>query len=1055
MRTSVVTLGLFCGLPSWILSAQSSALYDAWRWTHFGVESGLPSRRVHQVLETSEAVWAATDLGLAWYDGFRWHDARGLPKSRIQALDQIPGSGTVVALADQVVYQGTRDGFRRLPLEHEGKPVHVLSMAVHPDHRLVLLVHEAGWVLYENGRLKVLHIGPQISLSRVIGAGGGAVWLNGERGLYRLRQEEPELVLRNPGAPPSNLTVFSLAENQAGLGLVSLLDPTGSGVGLWEWTSTTPPVRNSSEGLEVIQALDISPTGEPLAAYQSGEIRFRRAGKWMALEPVPAQMRQVLCLRYRPNGDLWVGTGNGLYLHKLYSQRWTSWREPLPSLRNRIHEILEARDGSHWMATGDGVVRRSPDGAVRWTQTIANRRLIDVTGLAEDAEGAIWISSGSRFDGAYRFDGFEWRHYGLREGLLDAPIHKIRLDPQGRLWFLGASNLPGAETGAVQYSRGVFVKWNRGKGLANDRVYAVAEGSDGALWFGTVTGIFRWKDGEWRHWLAGVSVFTLAVDHRNRLWFGRQNSGVGFLDEQGGQPHYLTQADGIPDDRVWELRVDHEGTLWMATEAGLGAYREDHWARFQLSSGLSNLVLWPVLPARDRIYVGTLGSGVQGLDRKEAKLPAPRVEVSPPFVDADQALLRWSAFAWWGDPPPDQIETRFRLDLGPWSRWTVDRSASLANLPAGAHSFQVQAAGLFGQLDANGATVSFQVLPPLYRRPQVAIPGLILLLALAGLAGLLIARRVRHAREIAASEARFRRLADSNIIGVILVDIHGGIVTANDVYLNLLGYSREDLRAGRLSWVDHTPPEYRHLDERALEQLRASGVYAPYEKELVRKDGSRVWVQLGGAFLEGSHDQVIAWVLDISERKRFERQQAAVAELGRIALAGLDLPSFFNRVVVVLAESLDVELTKILELLPAGDALLLRAGVGWKDGLVGRGAVGAGLDSQAGYTLQSKDPVVVEDLRVESRFHGPPLLSEHGVVSGMSVIIGSQERPFGVLGVHTVRRKTFTPDDVNFLQVVANLLATAIDRTRAEETLGELSGRLLNVQDEERRRIAR
>jgi PAS domain S-box-containing protein len=97
--------------------------------------------------------------------------------------------------------------------------------------------------------------------------------------------------------------------------------------------------------------------------------------------------------------------------------------------------------------------------------------------------------------------------------------------------------------------------------------------------------------------------------------------------------------------------------------------------------------------------------------------------------------------------------------------------------------------------------------------------------------------------------------------------------------------------------------------------------------------------------------------------------------------------------------------------------------------------VGAGTDSQAGYTLLSTEPVVVEDLRTEPRFSGPPLLRDHGVVSGISVIIPGGDRPFGVLGAHTTRRRTFTTDDSHFLQAIGNLLATAIERKRAEEAL--------------------
>lgn len=188
--------------------------------------------------------------------------------------------------------------------------------------------------------------------------------------------------------------------------------------------------------------------------------------------------------------------------------------------------------------------------------------------------------------------------------------------------------------------------------------------------------------------------------------------------------------------------------------------------------------------------------------------------------------------------------------------------------------------------------------------------------------------------------------------------------------------------------------------------------------------------------------EIVGSWIDITERKRAgetlkirARQQAAVAEVGQRALADTNLSSLMDKAVALVAQTLELEYCKVLELLPDGTALLLRAGVGWEEGYVGHATLQAGSDSQAGYTLLSDDPVIVEDLRTETRFSGPPLLLDHGVVSGISVIIHGQGRPFGVLGAHTIRRRTFTRDDVHFLQAVAKVLATAIVRMQVEEAL--------------------
>ena len=183
---------------------------------------------------------------------------------------------------------------------------------------------------------------------------------------------------------------------------------------------------------------------------------------------------------------------------------------------------------------------------------------------------------------------------------------------------------------------------------------------------------------------------------------------------------------------------------------------------------------------------------------------------------------------------------------------------------------------------------------------------------------------------------------------------------------------------------------------------------------------------------------------EIVERRRIEeemqarvRQQAAVVQVGQCALGLDDLLALMDEACVVVAETLGVEYCKVLELLPDGNNLLLRAGFGWKEGLVGQEKVSAGTQSQAGYSLLSNQPVIVEDLRTETRFIGPSLLREHGVVSGMSVIIPGRDRPFGVLGAHTVKRRAFNKDDIHFLESVANVLSEAIERKRTEQALRE------------------
>jgi PAS domain S-box-containing protein len=193
---------------------------------------------------------------------------------------------------------------------------------------------------------------------------------------------------------------------------------------------------------------------------------------------------------------------------------------------------------------------------------------------------------------------------------------------------------------------------------------------------------------------------------------------------------------------------------------------------------------------------------------------------------------------------------------------------------------------------------------------------------------------------------------------------------------------------------------------------------------------------------------------DIRERKRAEgeilartQQQRAIAELGLFALACKDLSPVFEKAVAAVAKTLGVEFCKVLQLLPDGKELLLRTGVGWHEGLVGRAKVKTDTASQAGYTLLCSEPVIAEDGRTETRFALPPLLLEHGVVSGISVVIPGHVKPFGVLGAHTQQRRTFTSDDANFLQSVANVLAQQIERNQSEQDLRQAEEKYRGIFD--------
>ncbi len=146
-------------------------------------------------------------------------------------------------------------------------------------------------------------------------------------------------------------------------------------------------------------------------------------------------------------------------------------------------------------------------------------------------------------------------------------------------------------------------------------------------------------------------------------------------------------------------------------------------------------------------------------------------------------------------------------------------------------------------------------------------------------------------RKLAEREARIRRMIDADIIGIFIWNFDGRILEANDAFLRIVGYEREDLLSGRLSWREMTPVEWVERREKQwLPELRRTGTVRPYEKEYFRKDGSRVLVLVGEATFEEGSNEGVAFVLDLTERQRAEealrRSEAYLAEAQRLSHAG-------------------------------------------------------------------------------------------------------------------------------------------------------------------------
>ncbi len=284
----------------------------------------------------------------------------------------------------------------------------------------------------------------------------------------------------------------------------------------------------------------------------------------------------------------------------------------------------------------------------------------------------------------------------------------------------------------------------------------------------------------------------------------------------------------------------------------------------------------------------------------------------------------------------------------------------------------------------------------------------------------------------------YRRIFAASADAIAIVTPDGHYLEQNDAHRELTGYSDDELR-GR------TPA--LHLGEEAFAHIAAElQAHGSYRGEHISrsKGGAERVVDLAAFTVHNAAGQPICHVgikRDISGRKRSEneirarvQQQAAVAELGRRALAGREIGALMQDASDLLTSTMPVDLAVVFELQPGGEQLLVRAGAGCDPQHIGQELAPVHGDSAAAFAFRRGEPLVFENLPDDKRF-AAPLLRRYGVISGMYVPMQGREHPLGLIGAHTRTRRTFSQHDLHFLQSVANVLATVMQRQQDQEVL--------------------
>lgn len=900
-----------------------------WRWVDFGPEDGLPGGNVRELLEVGEVAWVWTDDGVASYDGFTWRPVVGLPllaSDSVTSLSKGHGDEVLLVFGGRL-FRGDSGGVAEVTVPALDEVRRVVRAVAHPLGGIIVstTAGSGSAELYHlrDGEARRIVVGGDLRDAHALWAPrSGRIWAGFEDGIRVLERAEWVHV------DSTRFTTHVIETRSGGTFVAKSSPPAERGLsrlrdGVLEFVS--------EEGGHLLTSGDLDADGNTgLFIYDSGDIRVLSNGGFGALDSENARFEGATFARFsasRP-GDLWVGNVGALHLYRRSLGRWGTVRRDFPDTRNWVNDLLIDQRGALWMGTAGGVSRHLGPTATEWFLEILGRDVSIVTTVTESADGSVWIGSGASFEGVLRWADERWEAWEPDGGFPGGRVHRITVGQDQSLWFATLGDDRNRGAGIYRRDRdGTLESWSQRHGLGELGFYDVLD-LGAAVWVAGKAGLFRVRGEVVTHWTDGMErspndpsgAFALTYDGAGRVWFAghpREVAGVGYVSDADTLV-WLDPPGGRAAREVWGLTRDETGRVWVGSGAGVLSYFEDRWSLFGTRAGLGAAAVWPVVVSEAGILTGTMGSGVRVLDRGEETQPAPRVRIEPPLVDDRVVSIRWRPSAFWGSVSSEDIGTRYRVDDGPWSEWSTQRTLTLTGLGSGRHTVAVEAKGLFGQVESEPTTAQIAIPLPIFLRPIIAGPLATLLLAL----GLLSTYTRRRSQERISAERKsaehLRALVESAPEAIGILDVKTRrFIDLNENAMKLFGLSRSELMAVQpLALAPEALDDGRPTQQLALDVLTRAlqGESVQVDWVILDAAGERIPSQLRATLLPSVGDKLVrVSILDVREQREaakkrsdLERQLHQVQKLEAVGKLTGGIAHDFNNLLTVIIGNLDL-----------------------------------------------------------------------------------------------------------------------------------------------------
>ena len=777
----------------------SEKLFQSWRWASYDIKDGLFSNNVLCITEANDkTIWALTDKGLNYFDGFQWIQAHPYIYNSTSSVLLSYGKESILAINHQRIFIFDKQHKDSLIIYYKGKELEIHEMSSIYNNIFLFKTNINGeWKFFSynisNYNLEEIYI-PQIYCetlkkyySNFRNFENGIVGLINDNGIYLYKEGKFLRNCYNFDKHNDFPYLMRGVYNDKDKIFFSIVKPEKN-IGLWEYNFKT------STSKQILPYKDYT----SLVIYdKSNYILFNGSditdifenNHIINLKKNLIELESPQFVFVSSNKNLWISGVQGIKFCNLSSNKWNYISLNKSSGSKEVNEIIDAQNGEKLVASASGVF--SIDKYNTQFKEL-NKKALFLTGLQEDKNRNLWMSSGGTFTGTLFYDRIkkQIKFYNETNGFNAKNIHKIFKDSKERLWFLVLNaSLDTNANSLICYDNSTFIEYGSKDGLKCERFYSMCENSKGELFFGGVEGIFKFDEKSFTkvcnpYGIVRPEVFVMACSKNDEIYFASRDSKI--MKYANGKAELVDILDSAKIDKVWDMEFDKKGALWISSKAGIYRYFNECVAHIDKAQGLLKSYVWAIQIDSNKAYFGVNGSDLHQLNFDEINYPAPRIVVEPPFTQERFASFSWSVFPFYNEQIKSEVKVRYKIDNEEWHFWNTKRTCSFSGLSAGKHIFYIQSMNFFGELDGAVYQIEFYIPPPIYARSEFYVP---VAFSFALVCGMIIAyqrKRLAYIRNLTKINSNMDALLSNTPDALILLNKNGEIELFNNSAFNKL-----------------------------------------------------------------------------------------------------------------------------------------------------------------------------------------------------------------------------------------------------------------------------